>query len=364
MAARRLRVLIAHHRWWYPTSVSGADIANHEFARRLRASSFDVRVYGISPPEMEIRGRQREYVTDGLPVCLVTTDFIQRLSETVRELSPDVVLTSCPGPSCGADDVTRMVETLCRHGLPVVLYVHDIGGTLPLFEAVKDRLAAVITNSNFMAARIRELWAVEADVVYPVPERAAVDAGGTRGPFITFFNPSPHKGLSVAHNLVTRRFPDRPFLFVEGFIDPESHGIALSRSGNLVHARRSPNVAAIYRMTRTLIVPSQWEEPFGRVALEAMYNRVPVVASRTGGLLESVGDGGVLIDDFGNVERWVEEIERLDDPAHRREIVAAGVRHAALFSAEEETKKLAAVLRRVARPRKRPRRKSGAPAGI
>jgi glycosyltransferase involved in cell wall biosynthesis len=360
MGARKLKVLIAHHRWWYPTSVSGADIANHEFARRLRASGLDVRVYGISPPEAEIRVRQRDYVADGLPVCLVTTDFIRRLTETVRDFSPDVVLTSCPGPSCGADDITRMVETLCRHGLPIALYVHDIGGTLPLFEAVKDRLAAVITNSSFMAARIDEQWAIEADVVYPVPDRAAVDAGGRGGPFITFFNPLPHKGLSVAHNLVTRRFPDRPFLFVEGFIDPESHGIALSRSGNLVHARRSPTVAAIYRMTRTLVVPSQWEEPFGRVALEAMYNRVPVVASRTGGLLESVGDGGVLIDDFGNVERWVEEIERLDDPAHRREIVAAGTAHAAKFSAEEETKKLIAVLRRAARTKKRPRRRPSA----
>jgi glycosyltransferase involved in cell wall biosynthesis len=364
MGARKPKVLIAHHRWWYPTSVSGADIANHEFARRLRASGLDVRVYGISAPAADARVRQRDYVADGVPVCLVTTDFVSRLSETVREFSPDVVLTSCPEPSCGADDITRMVETLCRHGLPIALYVHDIGGTLPLFEAVRDRLAAVITNSGFMAARIRELWAIEADVVYPVPDRAAVDAGGAGGPFVTFFNPLPHKGLSVAHNLVTRRFPDRPFLFVEGFIDPESHGIALSRSGNLVHARRSPNVAAIYRMTRTLIVPSQWEEPFGRVALEAMYNRVPVVASRTGGLLESVGEGGVLIDDFGNVERWVEEIERLDDPARRKEIVAAGVRHAAQFSAEDETKKLIAVLRRAARARKRPRRRrSEAPAG-
>jgi glycosyltransferase involved in cell wall biosynthesis len=363
MAARKPRVLIAHHRWWYPTSVSGADIANHEFARRLLASGLQVRVYGISPPEAEIRIRQRDYCADGLPVCLVTTDFIRRLSETVREFDPDVVLTSCPGPSCGADDVSRMVETLCRLSRPVALYVHDIGGTLPLFEAVKERLAAVITNSRFMAERIRELWAVEADVVYPVPDRAAVDAGGASGPFITFFNPLPHKGLSVAHNLVTRRFPERPFLFVEGFIDPESHGIALSRSGNLVHARRSPNVAAIYRMTRTLIVPSQWEEPFGRVALEAMYNRVPVVASRTGGLLESVGDGGVLIDDFGNAERWVEEIERLDDPARRREIVAAGTAHAAAFSAEEETKKLIAILRRAARTKRRPRRRAEMPAG-
>ena len=353
MTTRRLKILVAHHRWWYPTSVSGADIANHEFARRFRQAGLEVRVYGVSPPDAESRAREREYTADGLPVCLVTTDFLRGLAETIEAFRPDVVLTSCPGPSCGADDVTRMVETLRRYDLPVVLYVHDIGGTLPLFDPVRERLAAVVTNSRFMAARISALWGVEADVVYPVPERRAVDAGGTSGPFITFFNPLPHKGLSVAHNLVTRRFQDRPFLFVEGFIDPEAHGIALSRSGNLVHARRSPNVAAIYMMTRTLIVPSQWEEPFGRVALEAMYNRVPVIASRTGGLIESVGSGGVLIEDFGNAERWVEEIERLDDPAHRKAVIAAGARHVATFSAEEETRKFISVLRRAAARNKR-----------
>jgi glycosyltransferase involved in cell wall biosynthesis len=89
------------------------------------------------------------------------------------------------------------------------------------------------------------------------------------------------------------------------------------------------------------------------VALEAMYNRVPVIASRTGGLIESVGDGGVLIEDFGNAERWAEEILRLDDPAHRKAVIAAGAKHAASFSAEEETRKFIAVLRRATARNKR-----------
>lgn len=342
-----MRVLIAHHRWWFPTSVSGADIANHEFARRLRARGFEVRVQGIVAPDADSRTRQRDYKADGIPICLVASDFIRLLGQTVEEFRPDVIITSCPEPSCGADDITRMVELFGRFDLPVVLYVHDIGGTLPLFDAVKDRLAAVVTNSNFMASRIKELWSMECEVVYPVPDWTNVDAGGSTGPFITFFNPLPHKGLNVAHTLVMRRFPQRPFLFVEGFIDPEAHGIALSRSGNLVHARRSPNVATIYMMTKTLIVPSQWEEPFGRVALEAMFNKVPVIASRTGGLVESVGDGGVLIDDTSNVDAWAEALESLDNPARREEVIAAGSEHVKRFDPDREMDKFVGILRRV-----------------
>jgi glycosyltransferase involved in cell wall biosynthesis len=240
-----------------------------------------------------------------------------------------------------------MVEAIKAEGTPVVLYVHDLESTLPLFSEVKDELAAVVTNSRFMADRINALWSVACDVVYPVPDWRPFLVDNKSGPFITFFNPLPHKGLGVAHALVTKRFPDRPFLFVEGFIDPEQHAISLTRSGNLVHARRSPDVATIYSMSRLVIIPSQWEEPFGRIALESMLSGVPVIASRTGGLPESVGDGGILIDDFSNADRWTEAIESLNDTGERRRIIAAGKRHARRFSLNHEVASLVGILKRV-----------------
>jgi glycosyltransferase involved in cell wall biosynthesis len=44
------------------------------------------------------------------------------------------------------------------------------------------------------------------------------------------------------------------------------------------------------------VVPSQWQEPFGRTAVEAMATGCAVVASRRGGLPAIVGDTGILVD--------------------------------------------------------------------
>lgn len=45
------------------------------------------------------------------------------------------------------------------------------------------------------------------------------------------------------------------------------------------------------KKAKLVVVPSRWEEPFGRVALEALSYGVPVVASSQGGLPEIVVDG-------------------------------------------------------------------------
>ena len=342
--AASLRLLIAQHRWWYPTAVSGADIANHEIASLMVEKGITVAVHGVMHPGDSKRIKSRKYISGGVQIRLVKSDFLKHLRERIETFKPDVVLTTCPEPNCGTDDITRMVEAVRNAHVPVALYVHDLESTLPLFKNAKDQLDAVITNSKFMANRISELWNLPCEVVYPVPDWRPFYSDGSNGPFITFFNPLPHKGLGIAHTLVMRRFPDRPFLFVEGFIDPEQHGIYLSRSGNLVHARRSPDVATIYSMSHVVIIPSQWEEPFGRVALEAMLSNVPVVASRTGGLPESVGEGGILIDDFANADRWVEAIETLRSGRERRKWISAGKRHIKNFSLDTQVDKLVAIL--------------------
>jgi glycosyltransferase involved in cell wall biosynthesis len=68
------------------------------------------------------------------------------------------------------------------------------------------------------------------------------------------------------------------------------------------------------------LVPSQWQEPFGRVAAEARLLGLPVIASRVGGLpeaLEAFG-GGTLVEDFSSVTAWVDALsEAIQKPCSR-----------------------------------------------
>jgi glycosyltransferase involved in cell wall biosynthesis len=50
-----------------------------------------------------------------------------------------------------------------------------------------------------------------------------------------------------------------------------------------------PTPADYFALTRLLLVPSVWDEPFGRVAAEAMINAIPPIVSNRGSLPEVVG---------------------------------------------------------------------------
>jgi glycosyltransferase involved in cell wall biosynthesis len=77
------------------------------------------------------------------------------------------------------------------------------------------------------------------------------------------------------------------------------------------------------------LVPS-WEEPFGRVAIEAMAMGVPVLATDRGGTVEILAHGGGVLLPPRNPERWAAAIARLLEGQHERERIGSAGRARAL----------------------------------
>jgi spore coat protein SA len=86
-------------------------------------------------------------------------------------------------------------------------------------------------------------------------------------------------------------------------------------------------IAAEFRSSDIFCCPSLWQEPFGKVNIEAMACGLPVVASRVGGIPEIASQGGVILVEPGSVAKLASALERLlVNPDLRQQLAKQGVK--------------------------------------
>ena len=136
-----------------------------------------------------------------------------------------------------------------------------------------------------------------------------------------YINANPVKGAELVLELARLR-PDIPFDIVESWTLPEWMTEDLRRTaGQLPNVRwmkARSDMREIYSRAKVLLAPSgvghpEWIEAWGRVATEAQVSGIPVLASDSGGLPESVGPGGINIDTQAPLDVWVSALARLWD---------------------------------------------------
>lgn len=219
-------------------------------------------------------------------------------------------------------------------------------------------LDGVLTCSEFLSGVYRDALGL-ASTSLPSPlDPAETIATGHEPIFFTAIIPTVEKGVfflaRLAEELAVRR-PDIPLLFIEsrgsgGLLVQAglAGGFDLRRHESLMFAPAVPKPAEIFRGTRALLVPSVWEEPFGRVAAEALLNGVPPLVSDRGGLAEAANGGGFVLPlppsltvetrlpvAAADVEPWLALIIRLADD--QEFYAAASARARAAGAAYEST---------------------------
>lgn len=141
-----------------------------------------------------------------------------------------------------------------------------------------------------------------------------------QGDCITLINANQNKGQAVFLE-IARRMPGHKFLGVLPYYGELQVAPA---PANVEWVKFDDDIRNILRRTRILIMPSYYES-YGRVAIEAMVNGIPVLYSKpaarsvypggsTEGMQTWISPAGVACD-RDRPEEWVTAIQELDDSA-------------------------------------------------
>ncbi|HZT66678.1 MAG TPA: glycosyltransferase [Acidimicrobiales bacterium] len=195
-------------------------------------------------------------------------------------------------------------------GVPLVVTCHGSDVHLagrprlrPVARAVLRRAALVAAVSDALASEVAGVTggAVEVLRMPVVPDPAPPAALPPHPPLRLFAcgRLMPEKGFDVAISAVNRLAADgfavRLVLMGDGPLEAPLRALA-SASGavELVGAGGRPDLVRRIDEAHALVVPSR-REGLGLIAVDALARGRPVVASAVGGLVETVGDDGVLV---------------------------------------------------------------------
>lgn len=231
------------------------------------------------------------------------------LADVVRKFKPDVTVIQ-------SGETARLVNESLSLGSPTVVYLRDVefdnhGGEYKAHPALR-----AVANSNFTANAFTSRFGIEAEVLPPSLDRSRyyVPPINRRPKYVLFVNPHPSKGLKTAVALA-RSNPDIPFLFLKSWrLDRQHESLLANEIRGLENVEvREPvdDMRSVYAETRLVLVPSVWGEAWCRVVSEAQVSGIPAIASMTGGLPESVGEGGLLLEDVNDMNAWSMALRKL-----------------------------------------------------
>jgi len=168
-------------------------------------------------------------------------------------------------------------------------------------------VSLMITDTRATAEMYREREGYDLVPVGTFVDPLPVRADHHQRSHILFVNPIPQKGAMLVIQLamaLEKSRPDIRFEIVDtrgtwqGLLTRVSRQLGSPRTqlDNVRVTANTPDMKPSYGRARVLLVPSLWWESGPRVIVESLVNGIPVIGSRSGGIGEVAGKGGLLLD--------------------------------------------------------------------
>ena len=256
-------------------------------------------------------GAQRAAAEAGVPAVLVLASY-----ESLCKLAFDPGSGCPPDGDCVRCPAARRLAAPERAALRASRREH---------EEARAGAAALVAVSHATARTVERWSGRTATVVHPVGPAlpAPVEARWTGHVACVAAQWSPDKGAHLLPALAAAAAAHgRPVRVTEPGLTAAQRAELRAAGAGVVPA--AP-IDDLLRGASLLLVPSRWDEPFGRVAWEALARGVPVLASAAGGLVEAVPPP-LRVAPRGDPAAWTAAVDRLlgDEGAWRR--TAAGAR--------------------------------------
>ena len=194
----------------------------------------------------------------------------------------------------------------------------DFGATIQYPYFVKNfkkyknglqRATQPIANSEYVASRLTEDFGVSSKIIYPPIKlnnyKVEYSSEGSIG---MVGAKNKDKGADIFFDIV-EAMPSESFVSAGNIRDQGLKERAESLD-NLTHMGYVKDMRDFYQQTKLIVVPSRWNEAFGRAAAEPMVSGIPCVVSNRGGLPEVVGDTGEIVSEISSTKAWINAIRR------------------------------------------------------
>ncbi|MBY6294542.1 glycosyltransferase [Nanohaloarchaea archaeon H01] len=168
-----------------------------------------------------------------------------------------------------------------------------------------ERADLIISNSDFLGEKYKKNYSVETVTVYPFVNLEDFKVKQT-GEKILHVNPSKKKGIFTTLELARRTKHE---FIVVGSCENKKIEREMRETDNLSFLGYIEDMREIYERTKIALVPSQWEEPYGRIPIETGSSGIPSIVSKKGGLPESVGTEKLVVEN--KVSKFQEKMKEV-----------------------------------------------------